>query len=92
MAVAYPDATFYGLDAINSFPTAHPHNVAFVQANLLEQLSFPPNHFSFVFQRSLETAFTSLQWPTILESLLRITEPGGWIELIETCASSEFSI
>ncbi|WP_052890267.1 class I SAM-dependent methyltransferase [Thermogemmatispora carboxidivorans] len=54
-----------------------------VQADLLAGLPFPEAHFDYVHQRFLATAIPLTAWPGILDDLLRITRPGGWLELIE---------
>ncbi|MBX5458726.1 MAG: methyltransferase domain-containing protein [Thermogemmatispora sp.] len=54
-----------------------------VQADLLTGLPFAEARFDYVHQRFLATAIPVTAWPGILDDLLRITRPGGWLELVE---------
>jgi SAM-dependent methyltransferase len=49
----------------------------------MDPLPFPNNHFDFVHQRLLVSAIPADQWPAVLQELVRVTRPGGYIELAE---------
>ncbi|WP_376795802.1 class I SAM-dependent methyltransferase [Thermogemmatispora sp.] len=57
-----------------------------VQADLLTGHPFPAGQFSYVHQRLLAAAIPTIPitaWPAVLCNLLRVTAPGGWLELVE---------
>ncbi|KAI8985323.1 S-adenosyl-L-methionine-dependent methyltransferase [Pilobolus umbonatus] len=59
-------------------------NLDFYKANVLEvALPFEDNHFDFVIQRLVATSFTVANWKRVLTELLRVTKPGGYIQLVE---------
>ena len=91
LAREFPNANVIGVDvapppiaddAPGGAPTAE--NYTFVQGNVLERLPFADNSFDFVHQRYLILAIPANRWPHVIAELLRVTRPGGWIELIET--------
>lgn len=93
MAQLFPDANVIGLDIV---PPAideaailgngldrRPSNYSFVQGNVLEGLPFAERSFDFVHQRLLVTAVPQERWPNVVADLVRVTKPGGWVELAE---------
>ncbi|CAH1764329.1 8904_t:CDS:2 [Entrophospora sp. SA101] len=58
-------------------------NIGFIKHNVLEGLPFPENTFDYVYQRFLSTAFTPSEWVRDINELVRVTNPDGWIELME---------
>lgn len=60
-----------------------PLNYAFVPGNVLEGLPLPDASFDFVHQRLLITAVPKTRWPHVIWELVRVTRPGGWVELAE---------
>ncbi len=89
MAVAFPFASVVGLDIFA--PSTHsgplerlPKNYQFVTGNILEELPFPDKHFDFVHMRLLFTAIPADHWPEAVRKLMRVTRPGGWVELVES--------
>ena len=68
----------------NAAPDARPANFTFAQGNVLERIPFPDNSFDFVHQRFLTLAIPAASWPGVVAELLRVTRPGGWVELVET--------
>ncbi|RAQ97608.1 class I SAM-dependent methyltransferase [Thermogemmatispora tikiterensis] len=54
-----------------------------IQADLLSGLPFPDASFDYVHQRLLAAAIPLTAWPGVLADLLRVTRPGGWLELVE---------
>lgn len=85
MATLVPQANVVGLDLtpLSESGVARPDNFAFVQGNMLEGLPFPDNSFDFVHQRLVIVALPTDQWIRQVQELVRVTRPGGWIELVE---------
>ncbi len=87
MATLFPEANVVGLDVTPPDPAGvaamRLDNFAFVQGNMLEGLPFPNNSFDFVHQRLVIVALPTDQWVGQLQELLRVTRPGGWVELVE---------
>lgn len=88
MAALFPQANVVGLD-ITPPPTetsqtgARPENFSFIQANMMESLPFADNSFDFVHQRLVIVALPTNRWVSQVRELLRVTRPGGWVELVE---------
>lgn len=88
MSSIFAQANIIGFDlnpppVENSATAARPDNFTFIQGNMLEGLPFPDNSFDFVHQRLLIAALPTSQWLRQTQEMLRITRPGGWIELVE---------
>ena len=86
MARDFPQAHVTACDLLKqeSQGSSAPLNVHFVQGDLLKGLPFPDQSFDFVHQRLLCLAIPRLSWPGVVRELVRVTKPGGWIELVET--------
>jgi SAM-dependent methyltransferase len=84
----FPEAHVVGLDLVPGKPR-HPTGYHAVRANLLHGLPFLDDRFDFVHQRLLFLAIPVAAWPTLVHDLVRVTRPGGWIELVEV-PSMEF--
>ncbi|KAF0387511.1 S-adenosyl-L-methionine-dependent methyltransferase [Gigaspora margarita] len=84
MATTYPSTNIVGLDISPLQPTQiKPKNFTFVKANILEGLPFEDNTFDFVFQRYLVTGYPKEKWPYVINELVRVLKPGGFLELCE---------
>ncbi len=90
LAQEFPQANVVGTDLVSTehFTTGYglerqPENYTFVPGNVLERLPFADNSFDFVHQRLLITAIPVERWPSVVQELVRVTRPGGWIELAE---------
>lgn len=84
MAGLFPQARIVGVDAaLNSLPSPPPAQCIFVQANILKGLPFPDQQFEFTHQRLLVAGIPALYWPGVVCELVRVTRPGGWVELLE---------
>lgn len=86
MREQFPQAQVTGMDV--SVPLEVQENgqssgYVFVQANALEPLPFPDAAFDYVHMRFMFTAMPVQQWPQVVRELVRVTTPGGWIELVE---------
>ncbi len=79
------DITPPSLDGVTSgvHGQRRPENLVFQQANVLEGLPFAASTFNFVHQRLLGLAIPQQRWPGIVRELVRLTHPGGWVELLE---------
>ncbi len=61
-----------------------PANYQFVRGNVLDRLPFNDHTFDFVHQRLvLSPAIPVARWTDEISELLRVTRPGGWLELAE---------
>jgi SAM-dependent methyltransferase len=76
----FPKALAVGLDLVPSKPE-HPENYRFVKSNLLDGLPFPDDRFEFVHQRLLGSGVPLKSWDTVVEDLVRVARPGGWIDM-----------
>ncbi|KAJ3123609.1 hypothetical protein HK100_011545, partial [Physocladia obscura] len=89
----YTSAEFYGVEhrqqqqdlaesviekAKKLFPTA-----VFTVGNVVTGLPFEDNTFDVVHQRFLCLGLPTHDFPVAIRELMRITKPGGWIELVE---------
>ena len=87
MASLFPNANVVGFDLnpppVETGAATRPDNVTFVQANMLEGLPFPDNSFDFVHQRLVIVALPTNQWVRQAQEMLRVTRPGGWVEIVE---------
>ncbi|KAF0416822.1 S-adenosyl-L-methionine-dependent methyltransferase [Gigaspora margarita] len=86
MAAQYPSSTFLGLDKLDLFPSSDKRfpNTGFIQANVLDGIPFPDNTFDFVCERFLAfTALTGWQFNYLLNEMIRVCKPDGWIEIME---------
>ncbi|RUS16232.1 S-adenosyl-L-methionine-dependent methyltransferase [Endogone sp. FLAS-F59071] len=83
MGTDYPNSTFVGTDIAASFPIdIHPSNVSFFNADTTVELPFPDETFDYVFQRMLTLAFSVDAWESAIKELIRVTKPGGFVELV----------
>ncbi|KAJ3392786.1 hypothetical protein HDU84_003525 [Entophlyctis sp. JEL0112] len=76
---------FHGVDI-----TLNPSNLGtvcgakIVFGDVTDRLPYPDNMFDYVHQRALVLAIPKQKWPHVLNELIRVTKPGGWIELVES--------
>lgn len=87
MATHFPGARVVGLDLVEppaqSTAEPWPANFAFVRGNVLEGLPFPDADFDLVHQRLLVAALPAARWQGVVSEVVRVTRPGGWVELVE---------
>ncbi|CAH1755957.1 14493_t:CDS:10 [Entrophospora sp. SA101] len=89
MAEEYPNANFVGIDISPVFPNDYdsnkPTNVAFLKFDALSEngLPFPDDTFDFVYQKFMVFFIPENKRMKHIEELIRITKPGGWIELMD---------
>lgn len=90
MACEFPSAMVVGLDLEppqqlrSALSVALPPNYQFVQGNVLQGLPFPDKMFDFTHQRLLSAAIPAQQWPRVVRELVRVTRPGGFVEIVES--------
>jgi len=82
LCMEYSDALVVGIDLVPSKPD-RPPNFRFVRSNVLQGLPFVSDQFDFVHQRLLVGGVPANSWPALVHDLVRVTRPGGWIELVE---------
>lgn len=85
----FPDATVVGLDVVTGRPGRRPANYRHVQANVLRGLPFADGSFDYVHQRLMVSALPIGAWPDVVRDLVRVTRPGGWVELVESGSDIE---
>lgn len=84
MATEFPNPKFTGIDIAPLYPTEiKPENVTFQQSNVLTGLPFEDNTFDFVYIRFMIFAFSLEDWERAIREVVRVTKPGGWIEIME---------
>ncbi|RUP50276.1 S-adenosyl-L-methionine-dependent methyltransferase [Jimgerdemannia flammicorona] len=85
MASTYASCQFVGTDiSDNLLPKSGlPPNCEFLQADTLKGLPFADNTFDYVYQRMLGYSCSETEWNIVIAELIRVTKPGGWIELLE---------
>lgn len=84
MARLFPNALVAGLDlSAASFRPPALENCYLGEGNVLTGLPFPAGFFSYTHQRLLSAGITALKWPGVVRELVRVTRPGGWLEMVE---------
>ncbi|CAG8695735.1 uncharacterized protein OCT59_015901 [Rhizophagus irregularis] len=78
----YENSYFYGVDIKPIYPQEiKPNNLEFIEADVTNRLSFHDNEFDFTHLENMSFVFTPDQWDFILSELVRVTKPGGYIEI-----------
>jgi len=83
LCAQFPEAIVYGLDLVPGKVRDRPANYRYVKANILQGLPFSDGSFDFVHQRLMVPGLPVATWPDVVGDLLRVTRPGGWVELVE---------
>ncbi len=88
MAHAYPQSNVIGVDLIapqsdQQAPELRPANYVFTEGNVIKGLAFADQSFDFVHMRLLYSAIPATAWPGVVSELVRVTRPGGWVEMVE---------
>ncbi|GBB94015.1 hypothetical protein RclHR1_22740002 [Rhizophagus clarus] len=80
----YEDSYFFGVDIKSVFPQQiKPNNLEFIKADVTDGLSFNDNEFDFTHAEFMNPMFTPDQWDFVLSELIRVTKPGGYIEVAD---------
>jgi ubiquinone/menaquinone biosynthesis C-methylase UbiE len=82
MCDEYPSALVVGFDLVSGKP-GQPERYRYVRGNVMHGLPFADDEFDFVHQRLLVTGVPLVAWPGLIAEVVRVTRPGGWVELIE---------
>ena len=87
MAQTFPEANVIGLDitthTTDEQQASQPTNYLFVQGNILDGLAFADASFDYTHMRLMMAALPLDRWQDVVNELVRVTRPGGWIELVE---------
>ncbi|CAB4491338.1 unnamed protein product [Rhizophagus irregularis] len=84
LATKYENSRFFGIDIKPVYPIEiKPKNLEFYEADILNNLPFPDNEFDFVHQEIMALIIKKVEWPRVISELIRITRPGGFIEIVE---------
>ncbi|KAI8992429.1 hypothetical protein BDB01DRAFT_778423 [Pilobolus umbonatus] len=84
IAGEYPRSTVIGIDMTPMFPREiKPANCSFYQCNIMNPLPFEDSSFDYIFMRFMAQSMEAHRWSTILNELIRILKPDGWIEWVE---------
>ncbi|KAF9097229.1 hypothetical protein BGX23_009477 [Mortierella sp. AD031] len=89
MATDHTETNFTGVDISAVWPTEiRPRNCRFQVVNVLQGLPFEDNTFDFVHQRFMIMGYPAKDWAFVTQELVRVTKPGGIIELTEIPVAS----
>ncbi|GBC09796.1 hypothetical protein RclHR1_09110003 [Rhizophagus clarus] len=78
----YENSNFFGIDIKPVFPQEiKPKNLEFIEADVTNGLAFHDNEFDFTHVENMSFVFTPDQWDLVLSELVRVTKPGGYIEV-----------
>ncbi len=84
MAHLFPLSFVVGIDLSPiSFKEPAQENCVLRVGNVIAGLPFPDEFFSYTHQRLLVAGITAENWPRVVRELVRVTRPGGWLELVE---------
>jgi SAM-dependent methyltransferase len=86
VAQQFPGAEVVGIDVSVTLEIQEkgpPSEYTFIQANVFDPLPFPDGHFDYTHMRFIFSATPVQKWPEMVRELVRVTAPGGWIELVE---------
>ncbi|KAJ3106365.1 hypothetical protein HK100_003738 [Physocladia obscura] len=80
-----PVVECHGVDILNTLieEACETDGVIMQFGNVLETLPYEDNTFDFVHQRLVFGGVPRVKYPDALKELIRVTKPGGWIELVE---------
>lgn len=82
MVARFSQAFAVGLDLVLGKPLEH-RRYGFVRADVTAGLPFREESFDLVHQRLLRAGIPVAAWPAAIAELVRVTRPGGWVELVE---------
>ncbi|CAB5378420.1 uncharacterized protein OCT59_020870 [Rhizophagus irregularis] len=85
VAGQYPNSKFFGIDIEPVFPQEiKPSNLEFKLADMFQGLPFPDNTFDLVHLETILFSITPAQLDFIINEMVRVTKPSGYIEFVET--------
>ncbi|KAF9274011.1 hypothetical protein BGZ68_001004 [Mortierella alpina] len=84
MSTEHTETNFTGIDISAVWPTEiRPRNCRFQVVDATQGLPFEDDTFDFVYQRFMIMGYLAKDWPFVIKELVRVTKPGGIIELTE---------
>lgn len=84
MASDYPQCDFHGCDIVDvANKEMIPNQFTFQLGNVAQRLPYKDSMFDFVYARLLALALSEDEWPRATQEILRVTKPGGWIQLVD---------
>ncbi|CEI88609.1 hypothetical protein RMCBS344292_02992 [Rhizopus microsporus] len=84
MVQEYPNCTYYGCDIADTRDKSMDVNqYTFSKGNVANKLPYEDNAFDFVHMRFLVLALREDEWPAAIKELIRVTKPGGMIQLVD---------
>jgi SAM-dependent methyltransferase len=87
IAALFPNASLTGLDSdaeqIALANTLRHPSCQFLQGDVLEGLPFAEGSFEYTHMRCMILAIPARLWPFVIEEVVRVTAPGGWIEIFD---------
>ncbi|KAI7856735.1 S-adenosyl-L-methionine-dependent methyltransferase [Circinella umbellata] len=84
MAMEYPNCTFEGVDMVDVDKfEAMPSRINITYGDVTDKLDFPDSAFDFVHMRLFVLALREDDWDHAIREAVRITKPGGVIQLLE---------
>ncbi|KAG1044341.1 hypothetical protein G6F43_011464 [Rhizopus delemar] len=84
MASDYPQCDFHGCDIVDvANKEMIPNQFTFQLGNVAQRLPYKDSMFDFVYARLLALALSEDEWPRAIQEILRVTKPGGWIQLVD---------
>lgn len=87
MAGLFPQSRVTGVDLeppdVNAQSGSRSLNYTVVRDNVLDGLRFASGLFDYTHMRLMLLAIPVDRWPGVVAELVRVTRPGGWIELME---------
>jgi ubiquinone/menaquinone biosynthesis C-methylase UbiE len=89
IARRFPQANVVGFDINRDLLEASlaegldvmPENCAFAHGDALQRFPFQDGLFDFVMARACSSFIPAAQWPQVIGEMIRVTRPGGWIEV-----------
>lgn len=84
MAHEFPNCNYEGCDIVDvKNPNVSQKQVTYNYGNVVEGLNYPDNTFDLVQMRLLILGLRTEEWPIAIKELIRVTKPGGMIQLME---------
>ncbi|RCH90779.1 hypothetical protein CU097_009157 [Rhizopus azygosporus] len=84
MASEYPNCIYHGCDIVDvTYKNVDVKQFTFSLGNVTNRLPYEDNTFDFVHMRLFVTCLRKDEWPTAISEVIRVTKPGGMIQLGE---------
>ena len=84
MSLDYPNCTYHACDIVDiTNKRLRMKNFTFKKGDVLKGLPYEDNTFDFVHMRLLTGSLCVDQWPVAIKELMRVTRPGGIVQLTE---------